>query len=386
MICSLDRHLEVSVNPARPESLISDEQLANVHAIARLLPSALTEFFGFECRLGEPEPCADFLVCAKAATGGREVLAGVQPDGDFPQPLLTDPVWQRIRQFARGWSDPASALFSRVDNVWLEFDMDRAIARPAPSLFFGTQHLRGPSAAGATDAADVVASGTDHHWLYDAALVDLINERVMTRVRPAMRKALAALPPGAHVFQVGAMLARDVEMIRVCVRGLSATHASAYVRNIGWSGPSDDVDALVSDVFRRADSVDVDLDIGAEVGPKIGLECSFLPTASTHARQRAFLDYLVDANLCTAEKRHGLDQWARGFHERSNPDRWPDDLKRRSRELGEGFLSAFVRWLYHVKLVYQPGHALHAKAYLAVRQFWPSTETLRAMLTADRTE
>jgi hypothetical protein len=37
----------------------------------------------------------------------------------------------------------------------------------------------------------------------------------------------------------------------------------------------------------------------------------------------------------------------------------------------------FMRWVYHVKLVYMPQHPLQAKAYLAVRQAWITPAFIR---------
>lgn len=384
MTCSLDRHLAVAVDPARPPSLISEAQLANLHAIARLLPSALTEFFGFECRLGDPDPRADFLLCAKASEGGREVLAGQRAGARLSESLAADPIWQRIERFAALWADPRSPIYGKVENVWLEFDMERAVARPAPSIFLGTQALRHPAvnAADAVTPTAATAPEDDHAWFFDAVLVALTGPEAARRLEPALRRALAALPPGAQIFQVGAMLARDADTIRICVRGLSHPEAAALVRAVGWPGPLAEIDAVIADAFARADSVDVDFDIGTDVGPKIGLECSFLPTPPSQLRQRAFLEHLVDTHLCTPAKRQGLLEWPRGFHERANADGWPHDLRQRSAALGGTTLSAFVRWLYHVKLVYEPGHPLHAKAYLAVRQFWPTAQMIKAMVAA----
>ena len=104
-----------------------------------MLPATLAyNTFGFECRLGEENPRADFLVLARASWG-RDSLAGLHPDKLSAQSyLMDDPVWQRVQDFGARWADPASPLYGAVDNVWLEFDVDGPAGDiPVPSVFFG---------------------------------------------------------------------------------------------------------------------------------------------------------------------------------------------------------------------------------------------------------
>ena len=90
-------------------------------------------------------------------------------------------------------------------------------------------------------------------------------------------------------------------------------------------------------------------------------------------------DRLVDMGACLPAKRDALLAWPGGFHERANPEAWPEDLRARARSAGESVVSMFMRWLYHIKLVHVPDRPIEAKAYLAVRQAWITPEFVRRM-------
>jgi hypothetical protein len=49
---------------------------------------------------------------------------------------------------------------------------------------------------------------------------------------------------------------------------------------------------------------------------------------------------------------------------------WPGALRRASQLLCGRSLSMFIRSLHYVKIVYQPGEGLEAKAYLAGNHHW----------------
>src|SRR3954447_20259330 len=75
----------VGVSPA----LISPSAFSDICSVAGVLPSTLAyNTFGFECRLGEELPRADFLVLARA-TGGSDSRAGVHTTSTLPARLTS---------------------------------------------------------------------------------------------------------------------------------------------------------------------------------------------------------------------------------------------------------------------------------------------------------
>lgn len=373
---ALDKHFAVSVDPQLPHDLISQDHLRALHALAERLPAGICEFFGFESRLGDELAEVDFLLCVKAVEGGRDVLAGLAPGQQLPVEFFVHAVWRQIRSFAIAWAQADTPLYECIQNVWLEFDIDGdrgsslrtgAHPIPVPSLFIGTDALFGRQGPVAPS------------WLVDRALPLCKGNAVGTDLRAALDTAICALPAHANIFQIGMMLGREdtSEMLRLCIRGLTQPEASAYLQAVQWPGPVDTITALLSFVYAASDTVDLDIDLRPQVGPKIGFECSIGTDRDTPKRLAAFLEQLVQQGLCLDSKRLALLAWSKGFHERTDSAAWPIDLRTRSAQASTPTASMFLRWVYHVKIVYVPGQPLEAKAYLAVRQAWITPEFVR---------
>lgn len=365
----LDRHLRVAVDPRLPEALISPARLAALHCLTRAFPADISEFFGFECRLCDPHAAADFLVCIKANEAGRAVLAGLAPGVDLTANFVPAAVWARIRAFAAAWAEPASPFHRTVSNMWLEFDLPTdEVPTGVPSVFIGTDALQG-------------GGRTRPDWLIEQALPALRGAPLGAELTTSLMRVLGLLPAGSRIFQVGLMLGRAdaAEALRICVRGLSADEAGDFLAALGTAVERSPIADLLALAYASSTSVDLDLDLCPEVGAKIGLECSFGEDAHTPRRIAAFLDRLVDMGACLPAKRDALLAWPGGFHERANPEAWPEDLRARARSAGESVVSMFMRWLYHIKLVHVPDRPIEAKAYLAVRQAWITPEFVRRM-------
>jgi hypothetical protein len=368
-------YLDAAVARYVSNDLISPEALSNVRQIGSLLPGALTDFFGFECPLGLREPKADFLVCSRARQGGREVLTGQRPGRDLPSFLKGYPVWRRIRAFATEWSDPRSPLFEAIHNVWLEFDVDGSAPRvPVPSVFLGSEALQV-----AEPAADPDVMPPHCAWLAGLALPLLLIQEVGSGPRRQIARCLNLLPSGARIFQVGLMLSRVSRITRLCVRGVSGRQIVDYLEALGWEGSVREMKTIVDSLAPLVERIDVDLDVTDRVLPKIGLEC--YPVMSAPGIQR-FLDFFVSSGLATAEKAKALAAWRGMAHERLTPDVWPRELLSVSGFLGGRVHSTFLRWLHHVKVVYQPAVPLEAKAYLAVSHQWIAPADLKQMLNS----
>src|SRR5262249_50938648 len=233
--------VDLVVQPYVSPALIAPNHVTAIQAIARHLPSTLTTFFGFECRLGATATPTDFLLSV-APPGGREVLAdaGVALPAGWGQ----QPVWQRLEGFARHWADPASVLHRTVNNVWLEFDLaDATPLLPVPSVFFGPQPLR---------------AHEPRSWVSDTAIPLLRGAPLPAAMVRRFEDCCAALPGEAYVFQIGLMLARQVDAVRVCVRNLPAAHLGAYLQRIGWEGNAGGLSSLVATLARLVDRIDLD--------------------------------------------------------------------------------------------------------------------------------
>ena len=370
---TIAHYLDAAVAPRISDRLISRESLSNIRQIAALLPGAITDFFGFECELGVSDPTADFLVCCRASQGAPNVLSGRMPDRDLPALLVNHPVWQRVRSFSTEWSNPKSAVADRIHNIWLEFDVDGLPASiPVPSVFIGPENLQ--SANPVIDKSQVPDRCA---WLTDSALPLLLGGGLPPALKGQIARCLNLLPPGARMFQVGLMLSRPSSLTRLCVRGVSPTQILEYLQALDYDTSSGQLHALLELLSPMVERIDLDMDVSDRILPKIGLEC-YLP-ADTSAIHR-FLDHVVACGLSTPAKAEALESWRGVAHERSNPQIWPRDLFALSSLLGGRAHSAFARWLHHVKIVYQPGLPLQAKAYLAVQHLWLAPGQIKDLL------
>lgn len=370
---SIAEYINAAVTPHIPCDLISPHEVSNISRIASLLPGNLTNFFGFECPLGVDEPRADFLVCCRASHGAREVLCGLVGGREFPSVFQSSSVWRQIYGFSSEWASPLSPLFDEVHNLWLEFDVDgMPRTAPIPSVFIGADHLHPLPEPVPSDIMPPHCA-----WLTDFALPKLLGAEIEATTRCQIARTLNLLPSGARIFQVGLMLARDSRATRLCIRGMAAGQIGDYLHSLGWDGSSQELQALLTLLEPLTERIDLDLDVSDRVMPKIGLECYFGPDLRIIQR---FLNQIVSSGLSTSSKAKAIELWPGLAHERLSPSIWPRELLETSSLLGGRLHSLFARWLHHVKIVYQPGVPLQAKAYLAVQHLWLAPADLKDLL------
>lgn len=349
-----------------PPALISPSAFSNINSFARVLPETLAlNTFGFECRLGEKNPGADFLVLATASQG-RDSLAGLHPASVLPNYLMDDPIWQRVQDFGARWADPASPLHGAVDNVWLEFDVDGpASSIPVPSVFFGL-----PANGAEGEVSEQALEGARRTTV--SALRFLSGAEVPPPVLETLTGCFGALSPPEHVFQVGLMMSRGAKAVRLCIQLGTLERAVEYLAGLGWVGSRADLRGVLGPVARIVDRVCLDIDAGETVHPKVGLECYFDGNRQprTEPRWGVLLDHLVANGLCTPEKRKALLVYPGYTDEKTATVPWPASPRRASRLLGGRSLSTLVRSLHHVKISYHPDEPPEAKAYLAANHHW----------------
>jgi hypothetical protein len=345
-----------------PSSLVAPASLAAIAATVRDLPSALTHHFGFECALGDAAPTADFALAINPQDG-EDGLLGSAP---LPAAYRAHPVWDRLRQFSALWVEPASPLHGNLRNLCLEFDLRDAGPSdvPVPSAFFAP--WRGITR---TDAVD---QGLSAAWVLDSALRLLRGTPLPPAVVQAVSGCVRALPADAHIFQIGLMLARPVDAVRLCIRDLELADLPPYLARVGWPGPWNEADAALAPFATLATRTALHLDVGSAVYPRIGLECYVGPPSdgAWPPATTAFLDALVDAGLCVPAKRDGLLAWP-GEQRVSAADVPPlPSIADKARLMSRTASTIYGREVNHVKLNFTPGRPLEAKAYVGVLLRW----------------
>jgi len=380
---SIDDYLGTVVPHVAPE-LVSPENMSHIRQIMSLLPGPLTSLFGFECRLGANETQTDFALAVTRKPGvlrgrglreEREILAARCSEAALPETFWAQPVWQRLRDFCTAWLDPSSVLGESVTNTTLEFDVTGPPPPvPVPSVYFRSDDV-GP------DDSD---HAPRHLWITRTALPMLTGRTIPPPVEQRVMDCIRRLPAGGRIIQVGAMVARGASFVRMCPKGMGAEQIVSYLTDIGWEGRADRLSVLVHDLMGMVDRVCLGLDVGDVVAPKVGLECYYVPkrAPSEELRWYAFLDYLVEAGLCTSAKRAALPQYPGYAHEDSHREQWPEPLLTISRLQSSKYLSTIARGLHHIKIVFEDARPVQAKAYLSIDHLWLSRAEVRQALAA----
>jgi hypothetical protein len=352
--------------PNLPPDLISPEAFARIMATAGALPGSLAvSVFGFECKLGEEAPLADFQLQATAAFNARQSIINIATTAPH---LLAHPIWRRLREFAVQWSDPASPLHLPLYNLWLEFDMEGPPSQPpVPSVFFGL-HAEAPGGATGAGGNGQYLASLPSVCLHALGL--LRGDRVPEAVGDTLTRSMNLLPHNARVGFAGAMLPRDIDAFRLIIHGLDKENIPGYLERIGWQGPAQELAAALEATTPFSDYLWLNVDVGEAVYPKVSWECYMRPQGRDSQdlpRWRAFLDFLVEREICTPEKREALLLYPGVVSAEESGELWPESLRLLSRVLGPLGFSRFKHGIHHIKVVFQPGKPLEAKAYLFAR-------------------
>lgn len=334
------------VLPQVPDELIGSESRARLEAVASRLPAILAgSTFGFECLLGNDSPEADFLVCISGANGATLL----SDTAAYARQNDSAPVWSSIAALAELWANKRS-----IENVWFEFDVtgDNSFV---PNLFF--------------QPAYAVNNHDELQDIVSEAGPALLGQPISEKLATSWQCCVNALPERARVFQVGAMRARPIYGLRLCVDEIYLDRILFYLDQIAYPGDLDFVRKTFISLQRRVDAYALHLDLLPDVDVRIGLECYLDPRAA-EARQRIeqLLNFLVAAGVCSKSKAFGIAQYPGTADVEQYSAQWPEGLRRMS-----GFLrrvSTFQRRLHHIKLTFGATKSLEAKAYLAVNHCW----------------
>lgn len=343
--------------------LISPEKFKDILSVAKHFPGNLTSFLGFEIHLGDVRERADWAFAISGAGDDRVVFENLLKQGSFSELFMQRPEWKQIALFSEEWTNKDSLLKNKVKCFWLEFDMPEMQSDLIiPSVFFGPEKI--PQDASSDPEAQFA-------WLVNDALPLLRGKRLPLKVKEQLLSCIEKIPKGASLFQVGTMLSRSTNDVRLYINKIHPERIIPYLTMLGWHDADDQLQNLIMDIGAKAERFVLSFDVTADgIGPRIGLECSFEENRyHEEPRWEPLFDYLVEQGMCLPEKRDALLRYSGVEH--------PDDfsggvmkpLVSVSQHLDDIFSGSLVRYISHVKVVYIPGRPLEAKAYPAVRLF-----------------
>ncbi len=299
------------------------------------LPAALASGVYLECRLAPGAGQVDVIL--RVEREGAAVLAGRNPAISLPEPLSTHPAWAGVANVCGAWMDGLGAMRG-VDHLWIEFDLDpHGGGPPAPSVFVGLEPRT--SAAGWT------------------LLLEELAERLLPggldpETARALRRVLAASPPGVRTPYLGFMLARPGGVVRVYFAGVPEGGVPGLLEGIGWPASTRRLMEAVSRTGSGRPRISmVHVDVAGEVLPRVGIEYALLrrPQLRGVLAEAEFLDGLVESGLSGRAKREALGEWPGRARAVLPHELWP---------------SLLVRRVNCVKLLYDDPGRLQAKAYL----------------------
>jgi hypothetical protein len=324
-----------------PPGLLSTAAAEQLARIPESLP-AVGAVAAFEVRLEDEGAPVDFEVCLRESDVVREKLASWLASGEAARLAARSESWARTARFLAAWADPRSGLSAAVPIIWLEFDAPPGGEEPQPfvvlTLDRETFH---PGGVG------------DRQLLSDflATTFALIGDGLDAEVEATLRSSVAALPPAAEFAHAAVRPSPAGDVARLVVR-LEARTLPEVLTGLGWEGSCEELRALLDGTFITRAVHPVNLDLGSRIGPRIGLEFHHPTSPVADARWRRFLDALVAAGPCSTAQRRRIEAWPLASARDPTLAHVDRDLL--------------------VKVVYEAGAALRAKAYLSFAVELPS--------------
>jgi len=352
----------LSVAKYMPKDLISNQHLMNIKILADNFTDNLTSFLIFESRLNSYDAKSDYCFAVSSKSGEREILSDQFKNKTLPESFLKQSEWQQLGEFVNSWTDPKSILYDSIIGIWFEFDTASEISNdPAPSIFFQPK-------------SNYAITGDVHSqniWITKIALPPLLGRELSSNVEAKVLECINKLPLEASLFQIGTMLSRKDDEIRIVIKRIRAEEIISYLESIGWADEEENkLSCLLEEIKDIVSRIVLHISVGENVNPKVGIECSFYPD-NFHKEEgwKKLLNYLSEKGLCNKEKYAALLKFS-GIEPQDHDEYFdPNKCTPAVRISDEEYSSALIRYISHVKLVYEPNKTIQAKAYPAVRLF-----------------
>jgi hypothetical protein len=351
-----------SIESSIPEELISSQNYAQMKNLASHFPGGITSFFGFESRLGSADGRADYLFAVSSRGGEREALANLIRNKSLPENFTHNQEWQTICRFILEWENPESILYKTILGLWFEFDTAENTAEtPVPCIFLHTIPLQ-------------ITTGEDKErlrWLTKTAFPLLTGKKVSQKMEHQIFQAIEKLPKDSFIMDAGVMLSRQTPGVRLVITRITPDQILPYLTQIGWSEDVACLPGLLKELEEKVSRIVLHITVTENgIEQKIGLECSFSPDLyHLETRWSSFFEYLISKGLCLREKKDALLQYM-GVVQEDQEKEFDATLYKPTVKIQHArFSKALVRFISHVKLVYEHGTVLLAKAYPGVRLF-----------------
>ncbi|RLF57742.1 MAG: hypothetical protein DRN27_07170 [Thermoplasmata archaeon] len=349
-------HIESSI----PNDLISPKNYSRICNLASIFNNNITSFFGFETRLNKMDGCVDYLLAISSKKGEREALLDLLKRQQLPTRFLQKPEWGQIQSFVEDWSNEGSILNKNVLGIWLEFDTAYSSSESLiPGLFVQIKPI----------SKEKSKDPMNYSWITEQLFPALTGKRLDCKNEEMINKSIKQLPNSSFLLFVAAMISRESSIIRTTIK-MNSNQIIPYLESLGWKDENNGLDSLLEQVSKHSTRIILHMDIGKEINPKIGIECSFSPDLY-HFEKRwdGFFDYLIKEGACLPEKKEQLISFMRVDQE-DNTNKFSLDSYLPAVKFNDNnFSGTIVKYLSHIKIQYKPNGSIFAKAYPGVRLF-----------------
>ena len=334
------------------KNLISTKNYEVIMALAKKFPGKLTSFFGFESRLTTDNSTSDFLFAISSNGGEKEQLMEFFQNKE--NSFLNKNIWTQIYNFTVEWLNPQSIVSRNVLGIWLEFDTsENNFSNMIPSVYMHTTNIN---------------SKSEFRWLTTKALPLLLGNNLNEKITKKLMECFCKLPKNSAVFQVGAMLSRGVDGVRIVIKRIDVDEILPYLQSIGWNDDSNKLGDLLEELKKYVNRFVLHLHVTENVHLKIGLECSFYQDEPDQEKKwNNLFKFLQSKGLCIAEKYDALMDFPGVMLKDSESVFNFDEYSPISVLQKNPSQSALYRFISHVKINYTPNQPVDAKAYCGVR-------------------
>lgn len=304
--------------------LISEDVFSRIKKSVNWIPAMTSPFWGYEISLSNSENDSDFLLCISKSQNLREALNN-QPAYDFcPESKFN---YNKLRGFSDYWSDCDEQIKSLIQNIWLEYDFEFMNGTfILPNFFFAPRK--------GSNYLSIVIESTEIFKLLSKIQIPNIVYSNLLHVHTQLENK-------CWISQIGLMLTRKEDRIRLFIQNFAKDELIKYLERIGYPYYGDkDLKNHLENCYRFSDFVFLDIDLGSEVGSKIGLEIYF-----DYIHQAIdYLKYLLENKLCDPAKYIVFKNHLENIQFDKSKD--------------------FQHFLSHFKLVFSPGDGCLSKAYV----------------------
>jgi hypothetical protein len=299
--------------------------------------------FIFEFELEQSNPGIDFSLCVQK----REMNALIeywQKEGVAKQ-FQENETWHRIIYLCLEWNRTGSILDTGISNIWFEFDYDQMSEDlPEPCIFITPGNLNSRNEVRRGDITRFVPD-----WLIEPVLDILAPWLVTKPLINRIKNCINALPPTGNIFQTGILLSRKSDSLRLCTT-MPVEEYPTYLRKIEWPGSFEYLDPALAIFGQYTDVIFLDIDVGPDVLPKVGMECCHRQKGEITPRLINFFDLLIELQLCTQNHRNEIIDW----------------LNRNNKKDTFWGKNSLQRGLSHIKVVLEEDNTASAKVYLSL--------------------